>query len=380
MEIALSGAFWGQRATGSGQYVHTLLEALLKVAPEHRYRVYVPSYVALKAEPPGVEVIPLGAPHSERTRDLAKLWFEQWALPRACRRDGIVLLHVPYFAPILDTRALRPIVTIHDVIPLILPAYRGSWRIRAYLRLVCHAARRARLIITDSHASARDIQTLLHIPSDRLRVIHLAADARYRPPDAGTIAALKARLGLPSEYLLYLGGFDRRKNIPELLQAYAAARASAGELMPLVIAGKLPAQDTFFTPDPRRIARELGVENYVRFTGWVEEEDKPALYGGAWAFLFPSRYEGFGLPVLEAISCGTPAIVASGSSLEEVAGPAALVVPPNDVPVLAEAIRRIALEGDLRAHLAAATQAQAARFSTHEMALKTLQTYQEALT
>ncbi len=380
MDIALSGAFWGQRATGSGQYLHTLLEALLEAAPEHRYRVYVPSNATPESAPPGVEVVPLRLPKKERYADLAKLWFEQWALPQACRRDGFALLHVPYFAPILDTRLLRPVVTIHDVIPLLLPAYRGSWRIRAYLRLVCAAARRARLILTDSRAAARDIQTLLRIPPERLRVIHLAADVRYRPPDPSAIAALKARFQLPSEYLLYLGGFDRRKNIPELLQAYAAARASGGEMIPLVIAGRLPAQDTLFTPNPRRLAHELGLEGHVLFTGWVEEEDKPALYAGAWAFLFPSRYEGFGLPVLEAISCGTPAVVAGGSSLEEVAGPAALVVPPNDVPALAEAIRRIVFEKETRARLAAATQAQAARFSLREMALKTLQAYQEALT
>lgn len=379
MEIALNGAFWGQRTTGSGQYLHTLVSALAEVAPEHRYRVYMPSYAAPVTHPCGIEIASLRLSGWERWRDLAKLWFEQVALPQACRRDGFRLVHVPYFAPIWDVRNLRVVVTIHDVIPLILPAYRGSWRIRAYLRLVCAAARRARLIITDSQASARDIQALLHIPQERLRVIHLAAAARYRRPGAEAISDLRARLGLPSEYLLYLGGFDRRKNVPELLQAYAAARLAHGEVPPLVIAGKLPTKDTLFTPHPRHLAQELGLERYVHFTGWVEEEDKPALYAGARAFIFPSRYEGFGLPVLEAISCGTPAIVAGGSSLEEVAGEAALVVPPNDVTALAEAIRRVSLDDETHLRLASATQPQAARFSLREMAFKTLQAYTEAL-
>lgn len=378
MEIALNGIFWGQRGTGSGQYLHTLVSALVEAAPEHRYRVYVPSE-RIQEPPPGVEIIPLHLSHEERYADLAKLWFEQVAFPRACRRNGFRLAHVPYFAPIWDVHGLRTVVTIHDVIPLILPAYRGSWRIRTYLRLVCAAARRTYLVITDSQASARDIQALLHIPQERLRVIPLAADPRYRRPNAEIVSALKMRLGLPSEYLLYLGGFDRRKNIPELLQAYVAARATQGEMPPLVIAGKLPAQDTLFTPHPRHLAQELGLGPYIHFTGWVEEEDKPALYAGARAFLFPSRYEGFGLPVLEAISCGTPAIVASGSSLEEVAGEAALIVPPNDISALAEAIVRIVVDEETHTRLALAAPAQAARFSLREMALKTLQAYAEAL-
>lgn len=377
MRIGINGTFWGWETTGSGQYLHRLLDAITAMAPEHDYRLYLPVSRLERGQAP-VQSLALATPWDRRSPDLAKLWFEQVALPRACRRDGMDLVHVPYFAPALRAGRLSVVVTIHDLIPLILPAYRGSWRVRAYTQCMCAAARRARLVLTDSQAAARDIERLLGIPEDRLRVVYLAAGDRYRPPDPEALGRLRQRLYLPERYLLYLGGFDRRKNVPELLQAYSLARRRL-EGLPLVIAGRLPARDTLFTPNPQRIARELGLGEAVQFVGWVDEEDKPALYGGARAFLFPSRYEGFGLPVLEAISCGVPAIVAGGSSLEEVAGEAGLVVPPGDVQALADALVRLAREEALHARLAAACAPQAARFSSAEMARQTLAAYAEAL-
>jgi glycosyltransferase involved in cell wall biosynthesis len=378
MRIGISGVFWGLEGTGSGQYLHSLLHAMTALAPEHDYRLYLPATCRAEMAKAAATPVSLSTPWDWRSSDLAKLWFEQLALPRACRRDSVDLLHVPYFAPVRWGGPVPVVVTIHDLIPLILPAYRGSYWVRAYTRLVCAAARRARLVLTDSQASARDIERLLQIPRSRVRVVYLAADDRYRPPDQASVSQLRQRLGLPSRYMLYLGGFDRRKNLPELLQAYALARARLDGLA-LVVAGRLPAKDTLFTPDPQRIARNLGLGDAVRFTGWVDEADKPALYGGATAFLFPSRYEGFGLPVLEAICCGVPAIVAGGSSLGEVAGEAGMVVPAGDVGALAQALVRIACDGAVRAQLAAACAPQAARFSSHEMARQTVAAYAEAL-
>lgn len=378
MRVAISGMFWGMETTGSGQYLRGLLQAMASCAPEHVYRLYLPASRSIDAGTPATATTTLPTPWDRRSHDLAKLWFEQWALPRACRRERVDLLHVPYFAPVYFGLGLTSVVTIHDLIPLILPAYRGSWQARAYTRLVCAAARRARLVLTDSQASARDIERMLRIAPERLRVVYLAADARYRPLGPDAVAQVRHRLRLPERYLLYLGGFDRRKNVPELLRAYASARARLDGLS-LVIAGRLPPTDTPFSPDPRRLAQELELGDDVWFTDWVDETDKPALYSGATAFLFPSRYEGFGLPVLEAISCGAPVIVAGGSSLDEVAGEAGLVVAPGDVGALAEAMMRLAHERGLREGLAAATARQAARFSASQMAHQTLAAYAEAL-
>jgi glycosyltransferase involved in cell wall biosynthesis len=308
---------------------------------------------------------------------MAKLCFEQVTFPRACRRLAVDVAHVPYFAPPLCP-TVPTVVTIHDLIPLILPEYRGSLAVRAYMRLVSRAARRTTLVLTDSHASARDIQRLLHIPEGRLRVIYLAASQAYRPLTAEERAPVLARLQVPSRYLLYLGGFDRRKNVVGLLHAYARARERLGGL-PLVIAGKLPQHDSAFAPDPRAVADQLGLGESIRYTGWVAEEDKPALYAGALAFVFPSTYEGFGLPVLEALSCGTPAIVSGGSSLEEVAGPGGIVVSPGDVEALAQALVDLACDDAARREHSEQGLRHAQTFSWQRTAQETRAAYQQAI-
>ncbi|MFH1086842.1 MAG: glycosyltransferase family 1 protein [Chloroflexota bacterium] len=382
MQIGINGAFWEMQATGSGQYLRQLLAALVAApaagAAEERYTLYLPGRPGRNGAEtsPGVGVETLAPPPGWRRENLAKLWFEQHAVPRACARRGDALLHVPYFAPPLRAR-VPVVVTIHDLIPLLLAPYRGSAGVRAYMGLVSSAARRAALVLTDSQASARDIERLLRIPPERLRVVPLAASRLYRPLPPAERAPVLRRLGIAEPYLLYPGGFDVRKNVPGLLRAYALACGRLGELR-LVIAGRLP-EHSAFTPDPRAVAHDLGIEAQVYFTGWVDEADKPALYSGALAFVFPSRYEGFGLPVLEALACGTPAIYARGSSLDEIAGPGGLAVPPQDDGALAEALVACATDDALRLRLGAEGYRHATRFSWEQAAAQTRAAYRAAL-
>lgn len=379
MKVGINGAFWGFEATGSGQYLHHLLRALVSLAPQEELVLLVPRYLGrLDGDPePPVTRRSLSTPFDGSARNLAKLWFEQVAFPRACGRAECDIAHVPYFAPPLFP-SVPTVVTVHDVIPLRLPEYRGSRWVRAYMRLVSAGVRRATLVLTDSHSSARDIQDLLGIPPGRIRVIHLAADARYRPLAPEEREPILRRLRVPARYLLYLGRFDLRKNLRGLLGAFGQARRELDDVA-LVIAGKLPDSDSTFTPDPRRLARAQGVEDRVYYTGWVDEEDKPSLYAGALTFVFPSYYEGFGLPVLEALSCATPAVVGGGSSLEEVAGPGGLVVPPGDVEALADALIALVRNPGLRAELAQKGLDHASTFSWEETARQTLAAYRWAL-
>jgi glycosyltransferase involved in cell wall biosynthesis len=377
MRVGFSGTFWGQENTGSGQYVRRLVKAVERYT-ETETVLFLPRYMNAReiGETPSLAHC-VATPLDRWHENLAKTWYEQLGYPRACRERVVDVAHVPYFAPPLFPTTTT-VVTIHDLIPLILPAYRGSSAVRLYMALVSHAARRAAVIITDSHASARDIQRLLDISVERLRVIPLAADAAYRPLPPEQRKSVLKHLGVPSRYLLYLGGFDRRKNVSGLLRAYARVRGELDDI-PLVIAGRLPTGDTGFTPHPKRIAKELGIGAHVHYTGWVTEADKPALYAGATAFCFPSRYEGFGLPVLEAISCGTPAIVGGESSLEEVAGPGGVAVPRGDVDALADALIHLVGDPDLRRSLAQKGLAHARGFSWRATAEKTAAAYREAL-
>jgi len=378
MRIGLNATFWNMVNTGSGQYVRHLLGALTALLSSKDCVLLAPGYLTQSGGEHGpCSVSYVSGPFDDRHKNLAKVWFEQVAYPRACRGAGVDVAHVPYFAPPLFP-TVPTVVTIHDLIPLVLPEYRGNRLVRGYTRLVSQAARRAAVILTDSMASARDIQRLLGIPRGRIRVIPLACDPMYHPLAKRERRPVLDRLRVPPRYLLYLGGFDRRKNVIGLLRAFAQAHSEIGDVS-LVIAGQLPEEDSVFAPDPRKEAARLGLGDVVHYTGWVEEEDKPALYSGATAFVFPSLYEGFGLPVLESIACGTPAIVGGGSSLGEVAGPGGLEVPAGDAGALVHAMVRLARSAQLREDLSQKGLEQAKGFSWQETARRTLAAYESAL-
>lgn len=359
--VAVNGWFWGQLATGSGQYLHALAQHLPQIESNESYTLVLPK-ARFPKEPSTSFAIPdswrslwVTTPFDRINQNMAKVWFEQVAFPRACRQAKADLAFVPYWGS-PGWQPCRTAVTVHDLIPLVLPAYRGGVSQRLYTQLVGWTARRAAVVLTDSQSSRRDIIRHLHIPEERVHAVLLAADEQYRPiVDSDELRRVREKYHLPERFILYLGGFDVRKNVPRLVRAYArflreGDRASdlgglgrpprSDEVPYLVIAGKLPAADTEFTPDPRRVVAEEGIVDQVQFTGWVDEADKPALYSLASAFVFPSLYEGFGLPVAEAAACGTPVLTSNRSSLPEV-DRAAFVVDPEDDAALAQGIAQI---------------------------------------
>ncbi len=379
LRVAINASFWGQETVGSGQYLHHLVDALVALdeAPE-LVLVGPGEAAAARPLPPGArwQSVP-ASPWRRLGENPEKVCFEQVAFPRAARAAGATVAHVPYFAS-PRFPAQPTVVTVHDLIPLLLPGYRRSALVRGYMRLVAAAARRASLVLTDAQATVPDIVRHLGVPAERVRAIPLAVPAAYRPITKGEeLAIVRARYGLPERYLLYLGGCDLRRNLATLFRALALARRHEPGLPALAFAGALPAQDSAFAPDPRRLAAEAGLGAGLRFLGRVPEGDKPALYTGATAFLFPSRYEGFGLTVLEALACGTPVVVADAATLPEVAGPGGLRAGVDDVAGWAEAIVRVASDEPLRARLRAEGLAHAARFSWQRTARETLAAYRE---
>jgi glycosyltransferase involved in cell wall biosynthesis len=405
MRVAINAWFLSQLTTGSGQYLVHFLSAYAahdtgdtfflckQVEADFVDRASGPCKAARQPHAgkpqstapdldgptllsPRFEWQTLRTPFDGQSRHLAKLWFEQIAFPRACRRWGADLIHVPYWASPLFS-SIPTIVTIHDLIPVLLPAYQGGALGRLYSLLVTLSARRATRVLTDSEASRQDIIHHLRIPADRVEAIPLAVQARFQPiQDPALLARVRQKYGLPGHYLLYLGGYDVRKNVSGILHAFSRQSAPHAHL---VLAGQLPSQDSRMFPDPRRMAAELGIRDRVHLTGWVDEEDKPAMHSAAVAFVFPSHYEGFGLPPLEAMSCGTPVIVSNRSSLPEIVGKGGLCVDPDDVDALAGAMRQVLSDGSLRERLRTAGRMQARHFSWRKTAQDTTSAYQYVL-
>jgi len=379
MRIAINGMFWNQPMVGSGQYLHGMLGELARVAPQHEYLLLLPAQLDERRttnderpELPSSFVVP--TPFDGRNKNFAKLWFEQIGVPMAAARLRADLLHVPYFAPPLSA-AMPVVATVLDIIPLLLPEYRGGRAVRAYMRLVARAARRADHVIAISDASRRDIIGQLGCAPTRVSTIPLAAGPQYIPIErARATARVAERYGLCEPFVYYVGGLDARKNVTTLLRAWQRLRQSGGPLATLVIAGRALGENTRLFPDIDALIAELGIADSVRRID-VTREDNPLLYNAAIAFAYPSRYEGFGMPPLEAMACGTPAVVASASSLPEVVGDAALLAAPDDVSAWASALWRLLSDAALRDDLRARGFARAARFSYERVARATLEVY-----
>jgi len=378
MKIGINALFLQTPASGSGQYLIHLLKALTEIDKQNEYILLGAKPLARDSSDLPYHVSPVPT-FAGRNENIEKLVWEQFTGPAAARRTGVDLLHVPYFAPPLFPRT-PTVVTIHDVIPLRLPLYRAGTKVEAYMRLVARAAHKATLIITVSQHARQDIMDALKIPAERMRVIYEAAGDEYTPvTDPTALATVRARYGLGEQYIFYLGGLDQRKNVLQLVRAFAHLyRQLENPNLQLFISGDPAKQNGPLFPDPRPVAAALGVTNQVVYR-FVEDEDKPAVYSGARLFVFPSLYEGFGLPPLEAMSCGAPVICSNRTSLPEVVGDAAISIDPDDISSMVEAMRSVLANSALRDDLRARSLQHAAQFSWRKAAAETLGAYEETL-
>jgi glycosyltransferase involved in cell wall biosynthesis len=291
---------------------------------------------------------------------------QQWAVPRLLRRHEASVYHSTYF--LMPYRPGVPtLLTLYDFIPQLFPQT-VSARARLLAGLATRLALRAAgQVVAISEATRADLARLYPQAAERAVAIPLAADPAFRPQPAAATAALRHRYVLPPRFALYLGSNKPHKNLPRLVAAWQ--RLPAEEV--LVIAG---AWDRRY-PEARRLVEVHGLEKRVRFLGPAAEAELPLLYSAATLFVFPSLYEGFGLPVVEALACGTPVACSDRSSLPEAAGDAALLFDPDDAGAIARAVGRLLADEPLRAELAARAPGQAARFSWEQTAAATLAQY-----
>jgi glycosyltransferase involved in cell wall biosynthesis len=291
----------------------------------------------------------------------------------ASRRHRLDVLHdttgVTPFA--LGGSDARTVVTIHDVIPVRYPGVSTRLDELVYRRWLPVMLPRVDHVVTVSECSRTDIANSYAVPVSRISAIPLAANARFRRSSVEEVTRVRQLLDLPERYLLLLGSVEARKNARRVFEALQAL-SDLGCTIPLVVTGELKWQF-------REVLESLeasGLRDSVHFTGYVEDSALPALYSGALALLFPSLYEGFGLPVLEAMACGAPVVCSMTTSLPEVAGDAALLVDPLDVGSIAGAIECLVRDDALRARLSAAGLRRAASFSWEKTARRTNLVYQ----
>lgn len=351
---------------GIGSYLHGLLEQYAQM------------------DPPGGLVVLIGRENRHLLPELPESWrlvevdtpgysvWEQATVFAAALRAGVDVLHVPHYVlPWLLPR--RMVVTIHDIIHVLFPEFLPSSLGFAYARISIRAAvRRARRVIAVSRTTADDLRRLFGATEDRLRVIPSGVDPAFLAPgDKDEDERLRARLGVSPPYLLHVGNHKPHKNAEGLLKAYQLlAHDRRGPAPPLYMVGG-------FQPDGElaRRASAMGLASQVRCLGYVEKDELAALFRGATAFVYPTLYEGFGLPVLEAMACGVPVVAGDISAIREVAGDAVLKVNPRDVVELAAAMRRLLTQDDLCEDLRARGRTRAREFPWRKAAEATLAVY-----
>ena len=357
------------QGTGTEIYSQRLIRALIDLAPDHRFRLYF-------NRPPAANLFRAGNVES-RIIPFRRLWTHIRLSWEVTRRSPEVLFVPSHVLPMLHPR--RSVVTVHDLGYLHFPEAHPTAQ-----RLYLHAstrwnARASARVIADSQATKDDLIRHYRTPADKIVVAYPGLDpAIRRVQDPQHIQAVKSRYGIQSEYLLTIGTLQPRKNLSRLIEAFgkssddfsrrqqeatdptrALRRVATTHPLKLVIVGK----KGWLYADLFKQVAQLGLADRVMFPGYLPDADKAALISGATALVFPSLYEGFGFPVIEAMACSTPVICSNTSSMPEAAGDAALLVDPLDTDAIATAIDRILSDIDLRRDLAERGVTQAAKFT-----------------
>jgi glycosyltransferase involved in cell wall biosynthesis len=357
----------GSQKGGNATYYRELVKELFNVRCDHNFLLYY-------TNPAAPEQFNTGQRFVFRRLIPASRWLRiPFTLPSLAWHDKLDLFHAQFIVP--PFLKCKTVTTIPDI------AYEHSpdffpFHQRAWLKvLVRESARRADHIITVSERSKSDLIQLYGVSPEKITVTYEGAGDEFVPLDKSQARErVERKYGIHGEFILYLGRLQGRKNLIRLVHAFATVR-KAGFAHKLVLAGKT---DSLFQPTLSLI-RELKLENDILLPGYVDAQDLPSMYNAAEIFVYPSLYEGFGLPVVEAMACGTPVITSRGSSLEEVAGAAALLVDALDQRSLAEALTRLLADLSLREQLGKAGVSRSSQFSFKRAAHQTIGVYERVL-
>lgn len=374
MRIAIDARYINDHFPGIGRYTYNLLQALAELNSDHTFVVlYNPDLpntrypVESLTRYPSIRLI--------RTRIAPFSPAAQVRIPQILRNIQAQLFHAPYYVRPYAGLPCPSVVTLYDIIPRRFPSNVPVHSQLLFDRLMRLAIGASQHILVLSESARSDIATTYGIPPQDMTVTPLAADERFDLQSATQIAAMRQKYQLPPRYVLSLASNKPHKNLPRLVEAWGQVSQHASISQPpiyLVIAGHWDER----YPAARERVKHLDLEQTVRFLPNVIEEDMAALYSGAMAFVFPSLYEGFGLPPLEAMACGVPVLCGTTSSLPEVVGHAALRVDTQQVEAMAQGLTRLLTDNGLRERLHVVGQARAARFSWQHTAETTLGVYE----
>ncbi len=361
-------------ATGLGNYGRMMIEALARFAPQNRYLLYSPDPGRddLRDRLPQTPQIEFRYPQRPR-KGIGKSLWRSFGIRRELPAD-ISLFHglageLPFG---LHRAGVKSVVTIHDLIFLRFPAY-YKWIDRTiYAYKYRKACRRADRIIAISEATKRDIVSFFGIAPEKIDVVYQGCDANFkREVTEESRRAVREKYDLPEHYLLSVGSIEERKNLLLVVQAVARMK----EPIHIVAIGKR----TPYTAEVEKYAAQNGLTERLRIFDRVEFAELPAFYGMADLFVYPSRFEGFGIPMIEAASCGVPTVGATGSCLEEAGGPGAIYVDPDDPQALADRIAEIRCDEALRRRMIAAGREYVARFEPEVITSDLLRVYERVL-
>jgi len=367
MKVGIDIHSIGSHKGGNETYYRELIKELADVGSDHDFLLYY-THAETAQQVPAHHRFTL-----KRLSPANPLLRIPVGIPQRASADRLDLYHAQFIVPpFLRCKTVTSIFDIaYERVPdLFHPAQRAWLKV-----LIPWSARRADHILTLSEHSKKDIVEAYGIAEDKITVTHLAASDAFVPYNKEkSRERLAQRYGIEGEFILYLGRLQARKNLARLVEAYALVR-KAGFAQTLVIAGK---RDFLFEPVQARI-KELTLEEHVLLPGYVHAEDVPIFYSAAEVFVYPSLYEGFGLPVIEAMSCGVPVITSRGSSLEEVAGNAALSIDPLDVEAIVQAIVKVLGDSELRRQLSKAGLARSKQFNYKDAARQTVAVYERVM-
>jgi glycosyltransferase involved in cell wall biosynthesis len=358
------------RGAGINWYIVNLLKNLAPVSPDFCYSAFLSNRAF---QEPSLTLYRSRLPTH---RPLVRIFWEQLIQPIALRRAGVELLHaLAFVAPLAAPCPF--VVTVYDLSFLRYPAAFRPFN-RWYLsRFTAHSVKRARAVIAISESTRQDVIKLLGAPPKRVHTIYCGVDEVFKPLPPAEIDSFRAARNLPEKFVLFLGTLEPRKNVAGLIKAYAQWRRRQPKAPPLLIAG---GQGWYYA-EIFKLIQSLNLTDSIRFPGYIPQNELPLWYNAASLFVYPSYFEGFGLPVLEAMACGVPVITSTAASLPEVAGTegAAILVDPADAEALAQAMGLVINDPDRQSAMSAQGRAQAARFKWAKTAQDTAAVYRQVL-